>query len=285
MSAPIMRRAKGDGIELQLAIWEGEGKQVLCVHGLTANCRCWDVIASALAPIHQVTAMDLRGRGLSNKPPTGYSEEHHVRDVLSLMDDLELEKGILLGHSLGGYISMALAAQYPERVEGLILLDAGGDLSQEQWGKIAVAIKPSLERLDKTFSSFDAYVGLMKQARFFQPWSRAIEAYFRYDLEEVEEGVRSRIQLVHIQEEISNKRKTGAAQFYPEISCPVLILRATEGVVVPDDILLPEEAVERMLREIPDARRVDVEGLNHYSILFQPNETRDSAILNFLEGK
>ena len=179
---------------------------------------------------------------------------------------------------------MALAAQYPDRVEGLILLDAGGDLSQEQWDKIAVAIKPSLERLEKTFPSFDAYVGLMKQFRFFQPWSRAIEEYCRYDLEEVEEGVRSKIQLVHIQEEISNKRQTGAAQFYPRISCPVLILRATEGMVVPDDILLPEEAVERMLRDIPDARRVDVEGINHYSILFQPNETRDRAILDFLEG-
>ena len=281
---PIMRRAKGDGIELQLAIWEGEGKQVLCIHGLTANCRCWDVIASALAPMHQVTAMDLRGRGLSDKPQTGYSEEHHVRDVRCLMDDLELGKAVLLGHSLGGYISMALAAQYPERVEGLILLDAGGDLSQEQWDKIAVAIKPSLERLEKTFPSFDAYVGLMKQAPFFQPWSPAIEAYFRYDLEEVEAGVRSRIRLAHIHEEISNKRHTGAAQFYPKISCPVLILRATEGVVVPDDILLPEEAVERMLREIPDARRVDVEGSNHYSSLFQPNETRDRAILDFLEG-
>ena len=284
MTAPIMRRAKGDGIELQLAIWEGEGKQVLCIHGLTANCRCWDVIASALAPMHQVTAMDLRGRGLSDKPQTGYSEEHHVRDVRSLMDDLELGKAVLLGHSLGGYISMALAAQYPERVEGLILLDAGGDLSQEQWDKIAVAIKPSVERLEQVFPSFDAYVDLMKQIRFFQPWSRAIEAYFRYDLEEVKEGVRSKIQLIHIQEEISNKRQTGAAQFYPRISCPVLILRATEGMVVPDDILLPEEAVERMLRDIPDARRVDVKGTNHYSIVFQSNETRDRAILDFLEG-
>lgn len=280
---PIMRRARGEGVELQLAVWEGGGKEVLCVHGLTANCRCWDVIASALAPIHQVTAMDLRGRGLSDKPPKGYSEEHHLRDVRCLMDDLGLEKGVLMGHSLGGYVSMALAARHPERVEGLILLDAGGDLSQEQWDKVTLAIKPSLERLEQVFPSFDACVEAMKQVRFFQPWSPAIEAYFRYDLEEVEGGARSRIQLAHILEEVSNKRETGAAQFYPEISCPVLVLRATEGMLVQDDILLPEGAVERMLREIPRAKCVDVEGTNHYAIIFQPNEIRDRAIKAFLE--
>jgi len=44
-----------------------------------------------------------------------------------------------------------------------------------------------------------------------------------------------------------------------------------------------EEVVERMVREIPDARRVDVAGVNHYGIVFQPNELRDRAILNFME--
>jgi len=91
MTEPIMRRAKGDGVKIQLAIWEGDGKQILCVHGLTANCRCWDVTASALAPRHLVLAMDLRGRRLSGKPPTGYSVEHHIQDIYYLMDDMGLE--------------------------------------------------------------------------------------------------------------------------------------------------------------------------------------------------
>ena len=94
--------------------------------------------------------------------------------------------------------------------------------------------------------------------------------------------MRTRINPVHIEEERINLGKVDISQVYGEISCPVLILRATEGVVVPDDILLPEEAVERMLRDIPDARRVDVEGSNHYSIVFQPNGERDRAIREFL---
>ncbi|MEW5908528.1 MAG: alpha/beta hydrolase, partial [Thermodesulfobacteriota bacterium] len=135
MIEPVMRRVKGDGVELQLAAWEGEGKPVLSVHGLTANCRCWDVIASALSPRHQVLAVDLRGRGLSEKPLKGYSEKHHAADIRFLMDDLKLEKAVLMGHSLGGYISMQIAAEFPDRVEGLILIDSGGDLPGEHWDR------------------------------------------------------------------------------------------------------------------------------------------------------
>ncbi len=68
MTELIMKRVKGDGVELQLAVWQGEGKHVLCVHGLTANCRCWDVIAASLTPENNIIALDLRGRGLSDKP-------------------------------------------------------------------------------------------------------------------------------------------------------------------------------------------------------------------------
>ena len=50
MSEPIMRRVAGDGVQIQLAEWEGDGKDVLCIHGITANCRCWDVIAAAASP-------------------------------------------------------------------------------------------------------------------------------------------------------------------------------------------------------------------------------------------
>lgn len=123
ISEPIMKKVKGYGVDIQLAIWKGSGKQVLCVHGITANCRCWDLVASALSPKHQVLAMDLRGRGLSEKPPTGYSLEQHVRDIGCLIEAMGLEKVVLMGHSLGAFISLAFAAKYPERLGGLILID------------------------------------------------------------------------------------------------------------------------------------------------------------------
>ena len=65
MLDPTMFRAKGDGIELQLAQWGSDAnKTILCVHGMTANCRCWDRLVPALSSHHRVLGADLRGRGM-----------------------------------------------------------------------------------------------------------------------------------------------------------------------------------------------------------------------------
>jgi len=283
MSDWTMKRAKGDGIGIQVAVREGRGKHIVCLHGLTANCRCWDVIAPALTPIHGMLAVDFRGRGLSDKPPTGYSWQHHVRDLSCVLGDLGLQKVVLMGHSLGAYVSLVFAAKYPGRVEKLILMDGGAELAPEQWDRVDLVIKPSLDRLGQVFPSFEAYIENMKQAPILQPWSQAIEDYFRYESEDVDDGVRSRIQPDHIQEEIRNIRKEVPSEYYAKITCPVLLVRATDGILSPEDLVVPEYAAERMITEIPDARRVDIQGTNHYSILLQPNAQRDRAILEFLE--
>lgn len=282
MAEPIMKRAMGDGVEIQLAQWEGEEKAILCIHGITANCRCWDVIADALSPSHRVLAMDLRGRGLSGAPSTGYSMEHHCRDILAVLDDLGLERVVLMGHSLGAFISLIFGAKYPERVDRIILVDGGGKLSEDQLVKVFAGIKPSLDRLGKVLPSFEAYLDLMKKAPFLKDWSQALETYYQYEIEEVAGGVRTNINPAHIEEEAVNLGKVDISQVYGEISCPVLILRATEGMLARDDLLLPEDVTERMVREIANVRRVDVNGTNHYSIVFQPNGERDRAIQEFL---
>jgi len=282
MNEPSMKKAKGDGVELQAAIWEGTGLTVVGVHGLTANSRCWQVVAQALAPAHRVIAYDLRGRGLSAKPATGYSEAIHAADLKALIADLGLQKPVLMGHSLGAYICLALAAEVPDIASGLILVDGGGDLPQSQWDKIAAAIRPSLLRLGQRYATIEHCLAAMKVLPVFSPWSPALEGFFRYDLEAVDNAFRSRIHLEHIREEMANKRSTSAAQFYGQITCPVLILRATDGLLESDDILLPETAVECMRAGIADSRCVNVEGTNHYSILWQPNARRDQAIAAFL---
>jgi len=278
-----MIKAKGDGVKIQLVVWEGKGKEILCVHGITANSRFWDCLASALAPHHRLIAMDLRGRGLSDKPPTGYSIKHHCKDIAAVMDDLGLERPVLMGHSLGAFISLVFAAQYPERVDRLILVDGGGKLSEDQMAKVFAGIKPSLDRLGKIFPSFETYLSLMKQAPYLQPWNLYMETYFRYEIEEVQGGIRSRVHPNHIEEEAKNLKEVDSREFYKKMKSPTLILRATKGMLVEDDLLLPEDAVEQMVSEIPNAKRVDVEGANHYSILFQPNVKRDQSILDFLK--
>lgn len=283
MSEPAMRKVACNGVNIQMAVWEGNGKNVLCIHGITANCRCWDVLAQALRKDHRILAMDLRGRGLSDKPPAGYSIETHCNDIRALLKNLGLKQAVLMGHSLGAFIAIVFAATYPELVDRIILVDGGGKLSEEQMNKVFAGIKPSLDRLGKVFPSFETYLGMMKQAPFLKQWSEALDVYYRYEVEDVEGGgIRTRILPEHIQEEALNLRKVDVAEYYSKLSCPVLILRAPEGLLTHEDILLPEEALKRMLREIPDARSFEVGGTNHYTIMFQPNKSRDQAIREFL---
>jgi len=188
----------------------------------------------------------------------------------------------MMGHSLGAFISVVFGAEHPDRVDRIILVDGGGKLSETQMAKVFQGIKPSLDRLGKVFPSFEAYLDLMKAAPFFQSWTPALETYYQYEIEAVDGGVRSRIDPSHVQEERKNLGKVDVSLYYGRISRPVLILRATHGMVAEDDLLLPQEVVDRMVRQIPNARYVDIPGTNHYSIVFEQIEMRDRTVLDFL---
>lgn len=286
---PIMKKVPGNGVGIQLACWcdftAAVQGAVLCIHGLSANLQCWSQIAPSLQTAHPLLAMDLRGRGHSDQPPTGYSLAAHVEDIRCVLDALGINRITLMGHSLGAYISLAFAAACPERMDRLILVDGGGDLPPEQWELVNQAIKPALARLGKVFPSFGEYVAPLKNSPLFQPWTETLENYFRYEVIAVDGGVRSRINPDHIWEEAENLAKAGVASFYPQVACPTLIMRATEGLFVKEDVVLPVETAENMVRRIPHARLFDVIGTNHYSIVFYPHAGRDQALADFLAGR
>lgn len=284
MIEPEMRLFQGHDLEINAAVWEGGPSTVLCLHGITANCRTWDLVANALSPEYRVIAVDLRGRGLSDKPDAGYSPENHIRDILSLMDGLGLEKVMVMGHSLGAFISLMFAATHPGRVEKLVLVDGAGDLDEAQMDKVFSGIKPALDRLEMRFPTEDAYMDFMKAGPAVQPWQPNIEAYYRHEMETGEDGVKTNINPAHIAEEAGNVRKLDCAALYGRVQCPVLILRADQGLLQADDLLLPEDAIEKMVDQIPQAERFDVSGTNHYGILFQPHGDRDRAVREFFRG-
>ena len=93
--------------------------------GLTANAHSFDgLMRAGLGDVARVIALDLRGRGESDAPPSGYAMEDHARDVLGLLDALGLERVVMGGHSFGGLLTYWLAANHPERVERCVVLDA-----------------------------------------------------------------------------------------------------------------------------------------------------------------
>lgn len=278
---PVLKTAKGNGVELRYADWGGEGKTVLCIHGLTANCRCWDGIGRPLSAALRVVAVDLRGRGGSGKPATGYSLLHHVADIRCLMDELGIEDAVLMGHSLGAFIALAFAARFPERTDRLILMDGGGRLEEAQMDKVMEGIRPALLRLGTVFPSTSDYLHFVREAPTLHPWNPDIENCYRYEIEPVEDGVRCNIDPTHILEESTRLRDVDVRFFYPHVACNTLILRATRGLMGDDDILLPQAALATMLQAIPTAVSRDIKGVNHYGIVFQPHEARDQELRQF----
>ncbi len=282
MQPTSTQKVIANGLNFQLAKWEGAGNNVLGIHGLTANCRCFDAIAPAICPKNNLMAMDLRGRGLSDKPAEGYSIPQHCQDIKQIVSQLDLSPLVLMGHSLGAAIALKFASQNPQLVQKVILIDGGGALSEEQMDKVKEGIKPSLQRLGKTYANFQEYITPLKNSSALQPWNENLENYFRYETVSVAEGVKSRIQPENIQEELENLAQTDIQECYAQINSPVLILRATWGMLGKDDLVLPREASQKMLHTIPRAKVVDIPDSNHYTIIFHPSRERDRAISSFL---
>lgn len=120
-----MAKALINGIQMHYQV-KGEGPDVVLVHGITSCLAQWYVeILPALAKSHRVTIYDLRGHGLSELTEHGYSSFDMSSDLLALLDHLNIEKPILVGHSFGGAIALHLALRHPERVRAISLLDTG----------------------------------------------------------------------------------------------------------------------------------------------------------------
>jgi pimeloyl-ACP methyl ester carboxylesterase len=103
----------------------GEGPDVLLIHGLTGDLSIWFLCQAmgVLGRSFRVTAYDLRGHGYSEVPPSGYTSADQAGDTLAIMDALEIDRAMLVGHSFGGVIAMHAAALWPDRIEAVVLSD------------------------------------------------------------------------------------------------------------------------------------------------------------------
>ncbi len=103
----------------------GEGPDVVMVHGITGNLAVWHLrIVPALCDRFRTLTYDLRGHGLSDTPPTGYSPDAMADDLHDLLDALAIERPTIVGHSYGADIALYVAARYPDRVGNVVAIEA-----------------------------------------------------------------------------------------------------------------------------------------------------------------
>ena len=101
---------------------------VLFVHSLAGSTTQWAAQLAHLRPRRRAVALDLRGHGRSTEPADGtYAIPAITRDVAAVADALDLQRFILVGHSAGGAVAVASAAELADRIAGLLLVDPNGD--------------------------------------------------------------------------------------------------------------------------------------------------------------
>lgn len=271
-----------NNIQLHYLDHQGGDPPLVLMPGLTANACSFDgLIKAGLSPALRVLALDLRGRGLSQKPDSGYSMDDHAADVIGLLDALELRQVVLGGHSFGGLLSIYMAARHPERVSKLVIIDAAGSMHPQ----VRELIKPSVDRLGKVLPSWEAYLESMKQMPFYQGWwDPTIESYYRADVEVRGDGtVKPRSRPEAIIEAVEKALAEDWAQHLRAVRQPVLLLNAPGPFGPPrTPPVLPREQAMDTVNKLSDGRYVEIPG-NHMTMLFGEGAQRIvEAILAFV---
>jgi pimeloyl-ACP methyl ester carboxylesterase len=271
-----------DGLRLHYRDYPGSADlpPLLCLHGLTRNSRDFADLAERYSPGFRVIALDFRGRALSDYDalPARYNPLTYAGDVIQLLDDLGLDHAVFVGTSLGGLVTMTMAATAPQRIAAAILNDVGPDVSPMGIDRIKTYVGKDVrftswdeaaETIATNYgSSFDRYTPehWMKMAKRNCREENG-EIRFDYDMAialpfSAPGGATSRVDLWPLFQALAQK--------------PLLIIRGAKSE------LLSSETLEKMHAAAPAAKVAIVPGVGHAPELNEPEAVR--AIDEFLAG-
>jgi pimeloyl-ACP methyl ester carboxylesterase len=254
-----------------------EGRLVLCVPGLSSNGRAFDLLAERLADDGRpVAAVDLRGRGLSaTTPPGTYGWLNHAHDVVAAAGLLSEAPFDLIGHSMGAFVGMQAAELAPARVRRLVLVDAVGPPEPET----GAAIRRAVERLGATYGSAEEYLARVREVGSVVPWSARWERAFRYELVDVEGGVRSRTDRSAVLEDLAYGEAHDPRELWGSIGVPALLVRSALPILPGQGFVVSPADRDAFVARVPGAEVVEI-AANHYGVM--THEETASAIARFL---
>lgn len=126
-----MERIRIGDTELRVDASPAASPNLLCLHGLVDTLEIWDRMAAPLGERGRVVRYDQRGHGESSAPAGPYTRADLAGDAIGVLDALGLERAVLVGHSMGGIVSMATALAHPDRVAGLVLIGTASQCSEK----------------------------------------------------------------------------------------------------------------------------------------------------------
>jgi pimeloyl-ACP methyl ester carboxylesterase len=234
----------------------GSGPVVLLSHGYSATTRMWEGQVAALKDNYRVITWDMRGHGQSDSPddPKAYSEAATCDDMAAILKHLGIEKAVIGGLSLGGYMSLAFNVSHPEMVRALMLFDTGpgykNPVAREGWNDTARKRAEIFESkgLDALGSSAEVRIAQHRSAQGLANAARGMLAQFD-----------SRV-----------------IESLPEIAVPTLVLVGEK-----DTPFLG--GTEYMAKKIPNSTPVVIADAGHASNIDQP-AAFNKSVQAFLTG-
>jgi lipase len=245
---------------------------VLAVHGVTSMHPAWMWVADRL-PARRVLAPDLRGRGHSNALPGPFGMRAHADDLATVLDAAGVERAVVVGHSMGAFVTAAFLQHHPDRVAGAVLVDGGlpiplpAGLSVEE--AMDAVLGPAAQRLGMTFRDHAAYREFWRQhPAFAHGWDDALESYLDYDLQGEPPSMTARTTYEAMAEDSRDMFTSGGVQQAAErLPAGTVFLRAPRGLLDQVPPLYPDALVEEWQQRLPGLSVSTVPGVNHYTVV------------------
>jgi lipase len=275
-------RVPGDNVELAFGYWPGRGAPIVALHGLTASYVNFIGIAERLAGRRPLFAVDLRGRGDSDKPEGPYGMAQHARDVAEAMRALGLAASVIVGHSMGAFVATALAAQEPKLVAGLILIDGGYapaiTAAPTAQPGLDAALALRINQLRQSYPSRQEYRQFWRTKPHFPAteWGPWIEAFLDYELGGEPPNLRPKASEAAVRADLMEGfQKEQIVERLQAIRVPVLMFHAPTGFVSSQPPLYTQAMVEEMRSYLPAMEDELIPDATHYTIVLgNPGATR-----------
>ncbi len=258
-----------------------DGATVIAAHGITANHLAWGRVARRVAQHARFVAADLRGRGASAGLPGPFGMRAHAEDLVAVLDHLGVDRAVVAGHSMGGFVAATLAATAPDRVAGAVLVDGGLPLpvpdGLDPDTVLDAVLGPAIARLRQEFASVDDYIAFWQAHPAFAQtgtWNDDLDAWVRADLTGAPPTLRSVVSEAAVRadgaEIIVDVEIRGMAD---RITAPTRFVRAPRGLFDEEGGLQPADVCEAFVERHANVTLTTVDDVNHYTLLFD-----DSAV-------
>jgi pimeloyl-ACP methyl ester carboxylesterase len=246
-----MPKVQANGIGLYYEI-HGDGKPLVLISGLGYPLWQWHKMVPFLAEQFKVITFDNRGVGHSDKPAGPYTARMLAADTVGLLDALGIEKAIIAGHSMGGFIAQALALDFPQRVDKLVLCSTnfGGPhhvpVTPEAMKVLTDVTSDALTRFKNGLGVSTALGWAEANPEIFEEW---VKWRIANPIEPAPYQSQLAIGLALLPEAAAFENKL------PNISVPTLILFGAHDKVVPpaNADLLAKQLAGSVIRILPDA--------------------------------